>query len=321
MAQGTPEGCTSQFIVGQEFNPYKLFRVVCIPEALVRYRGVSPGAKLAFGRLMRYAGEDGNAFPAVGTLADELGVSACQARRYLHELEAGKFIAIVASDGRQNRYKFLWHEVFNTAPEPAPLADMRGVETPQKKNLETPQTLLDAGGLEAPPLADMRGAPLSDMRAPPLADMRDKESQCKESQSKRVSLSAREYDIVRGAIEHALGEIPSGGRTDGMIYDMLRHGRQHGLPPHALARFITWEVHERKIARGYRRIEVGLVHKMVLEDSVLWAKREANTVFRFQMEEEEWLANWLAREKSARRMPLSSEKSRLPAGKTGNQMA
>ena len=33
--------------VGQPFNPYKLFTGIFVPEALVRFRGLSSGAKLA----------------------------------------------------------------------------------------------------------------------------------------------------------------------------------------------------------------------------------------------------------------------------------
>ena len=60
--------------MGELFNPYKLFHGIFIPEALVRFRGVSPGAKLAYGRLVRYGGEDGECYPGVETLGREIGV-------------------------------------------------------------------------------------------------------------------------------------------------------------------------------------------------------------------------------------------------------
>ena len=44
--------------VGQPFNPYKLFVGIFIPEALVINPEVSPGAKLIFGQLARYAGSE-----------------------------------------------------------------------------------------------------------------------------------------------------------------------------------------------------------------------------------------------------------------------
>jgi hypothetical protein len=46
--------------VGLPFNPFGLFNGIFIPEALVRARGISLGAKIIFGRLARYAGEDGH---------------------------------------------------------------------------------------------------------------------------------------------------------------------------------------------------------------------------------------------------------------------
>jgi hypothetical protein len=64
-----------------------LFTGIFIPEALVRSGLVSAGAKLAYGRLARYAGQDGMCFPAVDTLAEEVGVCGRQVQKYLAELE------------------------------------------------------------------------------------------------------------------------------------------------------------------------------------------------------------------------------------------
>jgi len=79
-------------MVGQPFNPYRLFTGIFIPEALVRSKLVSPGAKMAYGRLARYAGKDGRCFPAVSNLALEIGIGARQAQKYLAELEKAKLI-------------------------------------------------------------------------------------------------------------------------------------------------------------------------------------------------------------------------------------
>ncbi|MGA2592350.1 MAG: helix-turn-helix domain-containing protein [Bryobacteraceae bacterium] len=64
----------TSFQLGEPFNPYGLFHGVFIPEAVCKYHGLSPGAKLIYGRLCRYAGKDGYVYPAVGTLADETGM-------------------------------------------------------------------------------------------------------------------------------------------------------------------------------------------------------------------------------------------------------
>ena len=47
-------------------------------------RLVSAGAKLAYGRLARYAGQDGNCYPAVVTLGAEIGVGSRQAQTVPH---------------------------------------------------------------------------------------------------------------------------------------------------------------------------------------------------------------------------------------------
>jgi hypothetical protein len=100
----------------EPFNPYRLFNGLFVPEALARYGGVSPGAKLAYGRLARYAGQNGKCFPATDTLGAELGVSERQARRYVEELEKADFLRRNArfhgSSQTSNEFEFLWHPVF-----------------------------------------------------------------------------------------------------------------------------------------------------------------------------------------------------------------
>ena len=107
--------------VGRPFNPYKLFTGAFIPEAVCKYRGLSPGAKLVYGRLCRYAGKDGRVFPAVPTLSEEIGVTANQGRLYLKELERARFLAVDRKNkhyrkngsGGTNTYFFRWHQAFN----------------------------------------------------------------------------------------------------------------------------------------------------------------------------------------------------------------
>jgi len=100
--------------VGNPFNPYRLFYGVFIPEALVRYAFVSPGAKLCYGRLIRYAGEKGKCFPSQEALARELGVSVRNVRRYIQELRSKGFIRTVRQGLQSsNEYEFLWHPIFD----------------------------------------------------------------------------------------------------------------------------------------------------------------------------------------------------------------
>src|SRR5579864_3281306 len=101
-----------QLRIGQPFNPFKLFTGIFIPEALVRYQGLSPGAKLAYGRLARYAGQNGECWPSIPTLGNEIGIGTTQARAYVHELRSKRFINVEQRPGTSGVYKFLWHEAF-----------------------------------------------------------------------------------------------------------------------------------------------------------------------------------------------------------------
>lgn len=99
--------------MGQPFNPYKRFNGIHIPEAICKYRGLSAGAKLVYGRLCRFAGKHGRVYPSIPTLGSELGTSANQIRRYVRELEAKKFIGALRRPGKSSQYEFLWHSAFD----------------------------------------------------------------------------------------------------------------------------------------------------------------------------------------------------------------
>jgi hypothetical protein len=100
---------------GQPFNPYGMFTGIFIQEALVRCASISAGAKLAWGRLARYAGADGRCY-TMKTLAEEIGVGERQAQKYVAELERNELIRRVSRfRGRSqtsNAFEFLWHTVF-----------------------------------------------------------------------------------------------------------------------------------------------------------------------------------------------------------------
>ena len=90
-------------------NPFKQYYVVLIPEAIVSYRGLSPGAKLVYGRLQRYAGRKGVAFPNIPELASEVGLGERQTKEYVAELVEQKFIFRERVFARGNVYKFCNH--------------------------------------------------------------------------------------------------------------------------------------------------------------------------------------------------------------------
>ena len=159
-ANGAP-----QLRVGQPFNPFKLFNGIFIPEALVRYRGLTLGAKIAYGRLTRYAGENGECYPSIPTLGNEIGIGATQARTYVHELCGKRFIAIEQRPGTSGVYTFLWHEAF-------------AGEMGEKRKVPP---LRKTGGL---PPRKTGAAPLRKTGPPPLRKTEDEENHHQESHLK-----------------------------------------------------------------------------------------------------------------------------------------
>jgi hypothetical protein len=109
---------------GEPFNPFGLFNGNFIPEAICRYRALSLGAKMVYGRFCRYAGRDGTVYPSIPTLAAELGIGKTQTRTYVQELEHKHFIAVdrVNREGI-SRQDLDGHEV-------SELAAFRGVVDP-----------------------------------------------------------------------------------------------------------------------------------------------------------------------------------------------
>ena len=100
---GKPVICGSKQAT-KTFIPYKRFNgkngqsvAFCIPKVLVRYPGLSWGAKACWGVLALRAGEKGLCIPSQTTIADDMGESVRSVRNYLEELGAKGFI-----HGRQN---------------------------------------------------------------------------------------------------------------------------------------------------------------------------------------------------------------------------
>jgi hypothetical protein len=87
---------------------------------------------MVYWRLARYAGQDGRCFPAVGTLAQEIGVGDRQVQKCLAELEgaetrmsrgvyrvpnAQKYLPIFVNNARQLVAKPAFYEWPTTRPE------------------------------------------------------------------------------------------------------------------------------------------------------------------------------------------------------------
>ena len=96
---------------GDRFNPYKKFNGIFIPDWLAVRREISQGAKIAYGRLLRYAGKDGKCYPSIDKLANDIGVKKRQVAGYLKELKELKLIeSIQRGRGHSNEYLFLFHD-------------------------------------------------------------------------------------------------------------------------------------------------------------------------------------------------------------------
>ena len=161
------------FKPGDPFNPYKQFAGVYIPEPVCKFRGLTPGAKLILGRLFRYAGKDGRAYPSMPTLGAETGMSADQARRYVRELEDGDFIRCEREPGKASHYIFLWHRAYQGETGAPRMGGRPLADAPVPKIDSTP------GGCASTPLADAL-----------LADAPDEESHILKENQKRESSSS-----------------------------------------------------------------------------------------------------------------------------------
>lgn len=101
----------SQNREGDRFIPHKKFKSISVvPNTLMRYTGLSHGAKLVWARLAQYSGVDGRTFPTVDTLACEVGLKRRQTQNLLAELKNKGFIETVAGAG-PNHFYFLLHPV------------------------------------------------------------------------------------------------------------------------------------------------------------------------------------------------------------------
>jgi hypothetical protein len=76
-----------------------------VPNHVLVSDRVSPGAKLAYAMLLKYAWQDDFCYPGQERLAKDMGVTDRSVRTYLQELEAEKFINIKRQgQGNPNLY-------------------------------------------------------------------------------------------------------------------------------------------------------------------------------------------------------------------------
>jgi hypothetical protein len=125
--------------IGQPFNPHGMFNGIWIPENLLCCPEIGATGKLLYGRLARFAGQDGRCFPGIDTLARELGMTTRQIQRLITELCEAGFLRKEPQyrrNGSQstNSYVFLYHAAL--APVGIPDQARWGEKnvTPQKRD-------------------------------------------------------------------------------------------------------------------------------------------------------------------------------------------
>ncbi len=103
-------------IVGEPFNPYRIFQFAAVPNFICSRVDLSPGSKLLYGKLCQYCQKDGKVYPSQLKLATELGVEERQVQRYAQELKDNNLLKMDYPTGqdrllhRNACYFFLWVE-------------------------------------------------------------------------------------------------------------------------------------------------------------------------------------------------------------------
>lgn len=79
-----------------------------VPNAILRSKKLSMGAKMAYAALLSYAWQNDFCFPGQQRLGDDIGVTRQTANEYLQELKAKRFIKVTRKgQGRPNIYELL----------------------------------------------------------------------------------------------------------------------------------------------------------------------------------------------------------------------
>ncbi|MEO1453050.1 MAG: helix-turn-helix domain-containing protein [Pseudomonadota bacterium] len=82
-----------------------------VPNAILRAKAISQGAKLVYAMLLSYAWHNNSCFPGQDRLAEDLSISRRSVNTHIKELEAKRFIKVTRKGlGKPNLY-----ELFLTA--------------------------------------------------------------------------------------------------------------------------------------------------------------------------------------------------------------
>jgi len=96
----------------KRINMYKRYYGIYIPNGVYIIDGLSSTAKLVYGRLLRYAGKNGYAYPKQETIAKELNMHISTIKTIIKELKDFGLIEVIRGNTlrhESNRYYFLEH--------------------------------------------------------------------------------------------------------------------------------------------------------------------------------------------------------------------
>lgn len=101
---------------GEPYSPYRLFLCAFVPLPIMGMPDLSAGAKLLFGRLALYAGQNTKCYPGLSRLATDLGASVDSIGRWLAELQNAKLLNRAQKGaGKTAECEFTWHSALSAA--------------------------------------------------------------------------------------------------------------------------------------------------------------------------------------------------------------
>jgi len=172
---------------GQEYNPYKIFVGIFIPNLIIQDQNLSPGAKITFGVLSQFSGKYGVCCPRQERIAERMGISKRQVIRYIEELKKEKYISVSQRGLRKsNIYKFLWKKVWAESVN----QEVTDMSTPEVSDLSTPIRLNRFIVNRDPPISPLKGG------APKTSYLRKEKKVGREAESKEEDLGPKGKEIL-----------------------------------------------------------------------------------------------------------------------------
>lgn len=118
--------------------------------SIAKSKTLSMGAKVLYPRLVLYAGKDGVCFPSQERLAEDIGVSARQVRRYLEELHDAR---LIDWERTKTTCRFTIYSLEFPRPDNNVLPDRTETSTPERTGTSYKKMSLNRGSVKDVALA------------------------------------------------------------------------------------------------------------------------------------------------------------------------